>query len=176
MRIHKRCLECATWYKVPVYSRRFGSKFCSLSCTTTYRNKNDNPAKSKAVRLKIAAKARCRDLSHLRSPESIEKQRQTISGENHWNWQGGKTGKDRKLRNSIECKRWRKSVFERDNYTCKGCGIRGGYLEADHIMPWSKYPELRFKVSNGRTLCKCCHRKTNTFGGRLNKPINKERL
>jgi len=31
----------------------------------------------------------------------------------------------------------RKTIFERDNYTCKYCGIRGGKLEVDHIIPIS---------------------------------------
>jgi 5-methylcytosine-specific restriction endonuclease McrA len=60
-------------------------------------------------------------------------------------------------------------VFERDNYKCIWCGdSRGGNLEADHIKPWSKYPEFRYKVSNGRTLCKKCHKKTDTWGGKMN--------
>ena len=38
------------------------------------------------------------------------------------------------------------------------CGQVGGYLEADHIKPFSLYPELRFELSNGRTYCKPCHK------------------
>lgn len=53
---------------------------------------------------------------------------------------------------------WRKSVFERDGYTCQGCSKIGGTLNAHHIYPWAKYPALRYVVSNGVTLCKKCHR------------------
>lgn len=58
-----------------------------------------------------------------------------------------------------ELKTWRKKVFERDNYTCQECGAVG-YLHAHHIKRWAEYPDLRFDVDNGQTLCKTCHSKT----------------
>lgn len=79
-------------------------------------------------------------------------------GSEHWNWKGGISSENIRLRQSSEYKAWRDAVFVRDNWTCQKCGKRGGILEADHIKLFSQYPELRFVVDNGRTLCKTpCH-------------------
>jgi 5-methylcytosine-specific restriction endonuclease McrA len=79
-------------------------------------------------------------------------------------WKGGLSTKNQLIRQSTEYKLWRTSVFERDNYTCIWCGIVGGKLNADHIKPFALYPELRFAIDNGRTLCVPCHRTTDTYG------------
>jgi len=59
---------------------------------------------------------------------------------------------------------WRKAVFERDGYTCRVCGVRGGRLQAHHIKPFKDHLALRHDVSNGIALCLPCHKKTDTFG------------
>lgn len=82
------------------------------------------------------------------------------------NWKGGITNENLKLRQAPELIQWRKEVFERDNYICQICQQRGGKLVADHIKSWKNYPELRFDLSNGRTLCECCHRSTPNYGAK----------
>lgn len=80
-------------------------------------------------------------------------------------YRGNKTVREL-LMGRKEYKQWRKAVFERDMYTCQLCHKKGGYLEADHIKPWAKYPELRYLIENGRTLCRPCHLTTETWGNR----------
>jgi 5-methylcytosine-specific restriction endonuclease McrA len=91
----------------------------------------------------------------------------TIQGEGHWNWKGGVTDKNEAVRKSAAYKRWRRAVFERDDYTCTECGKRGGRLHAHHIVPFSVDEEGRFNVDNGRTLCARCHKNTDSFGNRV---------
>ena len=79
------------------------------------------------------------------------------------NWKGGKTNEGTKIRSSHRYKEWRKSVFERDDYTCQMCGIRGTTLHADHIKSFALFPDLRFELSNGRTLCVPCHKQTESY-------------
>lgn len=80
------------------------------------------------------------------------------SGENAPMWKGGLTSEYEKIRKSSEYKKWRNSVFKRDNYTCQCCGCnKGGNLQAHHIYNFNEYEDLRFDVDNGITLCENCH-------------------
>jgi len=58
-------------------------------------------------------------------------------------------------------------VFKRDNWICQKCGQKGGKLHPHHIKHFADYPELRFEVDNGITLCRDCHKTkhNHNFGG-----------
>lgn len=73
---------------------------------------------------------------------------------------------NRRIRGSTEYIAWRNGVFKRDGYTCQDCGIIGGRLEAHHILSFSNFPELRFELSNGKTLCLPCHKLTPNYGNK----------
>ena len=92
----------------------------------------------------------------------------------------GLTSINERERKSKKYKNWRNIIFKRDNYTCQKCGIRNKkrlgktiILHADHIKSFAYFPELRFEVSNGRTLCERCHKETDTFGVSMWRNFNK---
>ena len=113
-------------------------------------------------KLSLARLGNKNNLGHKHSLETRIRMGLSRSGDRNPLWKGGITPLNHKLRTSFEYKLWRESVFKRDNYTCIFCGDnKGGNLEADHIKRWCDYPELRFAIDNGRTLCHDCHIKVH---------------
>lgn len=88
-----------------------------------------------------------------------------FKGENNPNWKGGTSRIYKTGYYSSEYKQWRRDVFSRDNYTCQDCG-ETGYVTAHHIKSFAHYPDLRFDINNGKTLCQSCHSKTDNYKGR----------
>lgn len=77
------------------------------------------------------------------------------SGISHPRWKGRSTFDYRERRRFRVV--MQKLIFERDDYTCQLCGVRGIDLQVDHIQSWAEYIELRFSMDNCRTLCAKCH-------------------
>lgn len=87
------------------------------------------------------------------------KKRPSMQGKNHPKWI-----KDRNLlkakqeRNDLTYLCWSRDVKRRDKNMCKindkNCK---GRLEVHHILSWKDYPELRYKINNGITLCQFHH-------------------
>jgi hypothetical protein len=144
-----KCFYCGkeNWYK-PSRLKKYKMFFCNRKCQSAFRCGKPSWNKGK---------------KGLQVPWNKDRKWVEMSGKNHPNWQGGITVKNTIIRHSFEMNQWRTSVFVRDDYTCQTCGQRGGRLEADHIKPFSLHPELRFELSNGRTLCVACHKKTDTY-------------
>lgn len=106
----------------------------------------------------------------------ISYEQQRFHGENSPQWKGGITPENRTLRRNSANKQWRQTVYERDNYTCQHCGDdKGGNLNAHHKMSWSDYPELRYVVDNGITLCEKCHEKIHDKPNSLRKKLKAKR-
>ncbi len=99
-----------------------------------------------------------RTASKLRGRKYPEK-----SGANNINYNHNLTPEERlnsRNRNANpENSEWRTAVYQRDNYTCKCCGERvSGTLEAHHYYGYTEFPEYRFRLDNGITLCEDCHK------------------
>ena len=169
------------WCKKEIYdwpsNKRFKHIFCNLKCRGKFFWTKKNPAKKASVKKilrdqKLGSKnPRFGKTSWNSGKKGLQvawnkgKKCPQWSGDKNSNWQGGITPEIRKIRNSLEYALWRKSVFERDNYACVWCGAKG-ILNADHIKAFSDYPELRFAIDNGRTLCVPCHKTTDTYCGK----------
>lgn len=147
--------------------------FCSKECRTKdQKGKKLSEEHKKSLSL---AKIGKRPLHFIEQAEEIRKKlskalmgkpQPWMRGKKHPNYvDGGKEKWERqKAMGRVEYKIWRRAVFARDDYTCVICHKKGVRLNADHIQPWALFPELRYELSNGRTLCVCCHRKTSTWG------------
>ena len=167
--IIKKCLECGNEFEV-LYCRR-KRKFCCYKCSVNHSKGKKHywiPSTvfkkghkvSEEIRKKISK-------SKIGKPGLI--------GENHPNWKGGKTTKERKiLMSRKEYKQWRIKVIERDNYTCQECGQIGGDLQAHHIKDWANNKKERYLIRNGVTLCIECHKYVHRFERQLIKNLKNE--
>jgi hypothetical protein len=85
-----------------------------------------------------------------------------ITGEKNYLWISNRTKLKRyensKERRSPAYAYWRKIVIERDCFECKinnkDCK---GRLEVHHILGFKKFPELKYDINNGITLCRFHH-------------------
>lgn len=94
---------------------------------------------------------------HIENKGTYKKGHLGLKGEKNPNWNGGPK-KIQEFRRTNEYNEWRKNVFERDNFTCRKCNVKGGKLIADHHpFGFSKYPEKMYDIDNGRTLCEKCN-------------------
>lgn len=173
--IYINCPICNKRFYI-IQSNILKNKFCSRECFSKRKIIVTNKTKEKLRKANLLiGKKPPSQKGKKQSAEHIEKRASKIRGINNHNWKGGITKENEKIRNSIEYKNWRKSVFERDDYTCQDCGKSNENgkrtpLQADHIKPFAYFPELRLDINNGKTLCIDCHKNTRTY---LNRWYNK---
>lgn len=105
------------------------------------------------------------------------------------NWKGGVTSLHKCIKGLEEYNNWRTEVFKRDCYTCQDCGQKGKRLHCHHIISFAKllnkflnkYKQFSsiedketlvrlaityepfWEISNGQTLCKDCHKLTESY-------------
>ena len=84
----------------------------------------------------------------------------SVRGENNPAWlppELRKVTASEQIRQSAEYKEWRLSVWIRDKTKCQICGIRKDPMVAHHLDGFNAFPEKRFDVDNGVTLCDFHH-------------------
>ncbi len=158
--------------------------YCGLSCamkakwatqefrdlqTRAHKGKmtgDDNVSRRPDVRLKISKALTCR----VFSPETLlrmsqgQKMRFAECGSvGHPQWKGGLTKPNKLARTCPEFKDWQQSIFQRDKWACRRCGYKGRKIEAHHIKSFADYPDLRYAIENGITLCWPCHAKEDKY-------------
>lgn len=83
------------------------------------------------------------------------------ANEAHWNWKGGISKENIRIRQSSEYKQWRKECFSRDGYKCTKC-LSTYKIQVHHIIPFSfllANNMFLYDTSNGITVCEICHYK-----------------
>lgn len=180
--IEVTCQQCHRTFQAHGY-RQDEVKFCTRGCYTTFRRKdirmvecacgcgaellNRNASRRKLrfiyghnartrkhtpeTRAKISAYVKAHPVRYW-----LGKNVPHFTGANHPLWKGGITPENLKIRAGRDIRQWRKAVLERDNYTCLLCRSQID-LEVHHIKRFADYPQLRFEVTNGATLCSSCH-------------------
>lgn len=71
-------------------------------------------------------------------------------------WKGGVSLLNERARLMPLARVWAAAVLKKDSFKCVRCGVMGK-LHAHHIKAWALFPDLRFELTNGMTLCEKCH-------------------
>lgn len=177
----RECLGCGVFYT------GYGAKYCGNKCRLHNENPMKGRRFSDEHRKKLSeshkwqsgknspawrgGKPQCSDcgvqIGYMSkwckkcSPKHADrKPREYPKGENHPNWikDRSKVKYSEKKHLCTKYREWMFSVKNRDGWECKiyneDCS---GRLEAHHILGWVDYPELRYEVNNGITLCQAHH-------------------
>lgn len=160
-----KCAVCSKEFYLFPREMKLGRRLCSVKCYKLFQRTNRPlncincggefyvSRSQEASRNRKCCSVKCRAKVYARS------------GSDCPFWRGGVSDQNRLIRYSARMKDWRKAVFKRDDYRCQQCGARSAKgnpvtLHAHHIKQFAYYPELRFEISNGLTLCDGCHQHT----------------
>lgn len=179
----KTCQHCNKSFRVALY-RKDTAKFCSISCHSKSKVgekgahwKGGKPRCACGKLLNYQNKVcqscevRTGENNHFfgKSHSLETKQRFSILrrgqniGSNHHLWIQDRSKLQRyndeaKDRRSSAYRDWRMQVWRRDGFKCKIANTDcNGRIEAHHILGYKEYPELRYQLNNGITLCHAHH-------------------
>ncbi len=166
-----------------------GGRFCSKSCfgksrvggKNTFYGRNHTEKTKREIsehhkKIGLKPKEPFDHTGMVRSEETRRKMSLAHSGENHYRWNPDREEifKNADGKNDFEYREWRTKVYQRDNYECRFSSCKcSGRTEAHHILNWVQYPELRYEVKNGITLCFFHHPKGRKLEEKLAPVFNR---
>ena len=156
--IQKTCPVCNQPFSV--FKSAIGQVYCSFGCASIGRSTHhwkDFRCLQCGATFQSKDRPHSNNSNHYCSLSCRNKAYRQNTGPKSPSWKGGRVAEKLRDRGRLEYREWRRSVFQRDDYTCQECGIRGTKLHAHHIKPYAEFPDLRFDVGNGVTLCLSCH-------------------
>lgn len=160
------CLVCGTEvYRTPCQDAVNERVFCKRACYYKWMSSNSGQTTSHWKGGDVLMVCAVCSSEFSISRKQLKKERKYCSkacygkaraGDQHHNWQGGISTEREQIKQTDEYRQWRLSVFRRDHFKCVAC-LTKDRLEAHHLKPFSAFPDLRFDVDNGATLCRPCH-------------------
>jgi 5-methylcytosine-specific restriction endonuclease McrA len=149
------CVGCSKEVQVKTVKVKYrNQKYCSRICAQ--KNIIRPPKKVKETKFcGCGCGVKCKSPTSTYRPGHNPpiNHRAPKGSDNHF-WKGGVT---KRPHYSYAHKKFRKSVYERDDYTCQDCGKKGVELNAHHIIPVSVDISKSSDIDNGKTLCLQCH-------------------
>lgn len=167
-----RCEQCSKEQQVrPARAKTY--RFCSYACRGTWRKTNwtgeNHPNWQSVARTKNCqlcgnsfSIGKTTAISTFMAQKFCSKTCADVGGLRHFGpensrWSGGITPRNRGSAHYY----WADAIRSRDLETCQHCGANGITMAAHHIKSYKDFPELRYELSNGITLCEPCHRKVH---------------
>lgn len=185
-----QCASCSKAFSVvtcfDTRKSKLGVRFCNKKCWYSYKSRNKITWNAG---LKGVMKPNKTSFKKGLSPWNKGKEFLAVRGSKNIMWKGGVTPLNTAIRFLKESKDWKKAILARDNYTCVDCKSCGVKFHVDHIKRFAdvvkeflyEYNQFSphedketlvrlartykpfFDLSNGRTLCVECHKKTPSY-------------
>lgn len=147
--VERQCQACGNSFMAKPSNVEVGrAKACSKECSYKVKKTRSDRKPRKSYVCKWCGKVFCDDKKARETREYCSNKCLGLSKR--------KDGKEHSRRKyAVELQRWAREVVLRDK-ACVRCGVRET-LQAHHVKPYAKHPELRLDVNNGVALCPPCH-------------------